>query len=301
VTQGKPADPAQNRSKPASAPDGKRAAEPARAAGVPAPPSWWRTLRADPPLQSRLALGIGFTALVVLLWWFVTHGAPVERIISPNKLPSPGEVFGSLGSLEPHLLEGITATLQRVLLGVLLATIVGVSLGVFAATNRGVGAAVAPIVIFLRSIPMGAMLPLMLALFTLGERQQVMFIFFAIVAFVFSDTVKAISLVPQRYVETAQTLGATNRQILRKVLVPLALPDIITSLRFQMGLALGYVMLAEAVAATSGLGAMLNNNERLGNIEQNYALLFVIALLAFAIDFLIRFLQRGVFQWRQDL
>jgi ABC-type nitrate/sulfonate/bicarbonate transport system permease component len=172
---------------------------------------------------------------------------------------------------------------------------------VFAGTNRVIGAAVAPIVIFLRSIPMGALLPLMLMLFATGEKQKVMFIFFAIVPFVFSDTVKAISIVPERYVETAQTLGASNRQILMKVLVPLALPDIITSLRFQFGLALGYVMLAEAIATPSGLGVMLNNNERMGNIEQNYALLFVIAMLAFVIDFLIRFFQRGVFQWRRDL
>jgi ABC-type nitrate/sulfonate/bicarbonate transport system permease component len=184
---------------------------------------------------------------------------------------------------------------------VLLAAVVGVVLGVLAGTNRAIGAAVAPLVIFLRSIPMGALLPLMLMLFATGEKQKVMFIFFAIVPFVFSDTVKAISIVPQRYVETAQTLGASNRQILRKVLVPLALPDIITSLRFQFGLALGYVMLAEAIATSSGLGVMLNNNERMGNIEQNYALLFVIALLAFLLDFLIRFFQRGVFQWRQDL
>ena len=191
----------------------------AATAGVPKPPPWWRTLRADPPFQIRVVIG----------------------------------------------------------------------------------AAVAPIVIFLRSIPMGALLPLMLMLFATGEKQKVMFIFFAIVPFVFSDTVKAISIVPERYVETAQTLGASNRQILRKVLVPLALPDIVTSLRFQFGLALGYVMLAEAIATTSGLGVMLNNNERMGNIEQNYALLFIIALLAFMIDFAIRFFQRGVFQWRRDL
>ena len=75
----------------------------------------------------------------------------------------------------------------------------------------------------------------------------------------------------------------------------------ITSLRFQFGLALGYVMLAEAIAAESGLGVMLNSNARLGNFEQNYALLFIIAMLAFVIDFLIRFFQRGVFQWRRDL
>jgi ABC-type nitrate/sulfonate/bicarbonate transport system permease component len=291
--------------KPAPAASPGPAARPAAAAPaaltVPKPPPWWRTLRADPPFQIRVAIGMALIAAIVLIWWLVTRGDAISAIVSPSKLPSPGAVLGSFSSLKGNLSEGIVATLERVFLGVLLAAIIGVVLGVLAGTNRAVGAAVAPVVIFLRSIPMGALLPLMLMLFATGEKQKVMFIFFAIVPFVFSDTVKAISIVPERYVETAQTLGANNRQILRKVLVPLALPDIITSLRFQFGLALGYVMLAEAIATPSGLGVMLNNNERMGNIEQNYALLFVIALLAFAIDFLIRFFQRGVFQWRRDL
>jgi ABC-type nitrate/sulfonate/bicarbonate transport system permease component len=269
--------------------------------GTLAPPPWWQTLRADPPVGARVALGVGLVAVVLLVWWFVTRGDAISAIVSPSKLPSPGAVFRSFGRLGGNLSDGIVSTLERVLGGVLLAAVIGVVLGVFAATNRAVGSAVAPVVIFLRSIPMGALLPLMLVAFATGETQKVMFIFFAIVPFVFSDTVKAISIVPQRYIETAQTLGASNRQILRKVLVPLALPDIITSLRFQFGLALGYVMLAEAIATPSGLGVMLNNNARQGNIEQNYALLFIIALLAFVIDFLIRFFQRGVFQWRSDL
>jgi ABC-type nitrate/sulfonate/bicarbonate transport system permease component len=291
--------------------DAKAAARPAQrvapaertasASHVPSPPPWWRTLRADPPFPIRIAIGVALLAVIFFVWWFVTRGDALSAIVSPSKLPSPGAVLHSFGSLGSNLGDGIIATLERVLAGVLLAAVVGVVLGVFAGTNRAVGSAVAPIVIFLRSIPMGALLPLMLMLFATGEKQKIMFIFFAIVPFVFSDTVKAISIVPERYVETAQTLGASNRQILLKVLVPLALPDIITSLRFQFGLALGYVMLAEAIATTSGLGVMLNNNERMGNIEQNYALLFVIAMLAFAIDFLIRFFQRGVFQWRRDL
>jgi NitT/TauT family transport system permease protein len=276
--------------------------EPAPSApGVPAPPPWWRTLRADPPFPIRVAFGAGMIALVLLVWWVVTRGDAISAIVSPSRLPSPDAVFRSYGSLGDNLSDGIVATLERVLGGVLLATLVGLVLGVLAGANRAVGAAVAPLVIFLRSIPMGALLPLMLMLFATGEKQKIMFIFFAIVPFVFSDTVKAVSIVPERYVETAQTLGASNRQILLKVLVPLALPDIITSLRFQFGLALGYVMLAEAIATPSGLGVMLNNNERMGNIEQNYALLFIIAMLAFVIDFLIRFFQRGVFQWRRDL
>jgi ABC-type nitrate/sulfonate/bicarbonate transport system permease component len=271
------------------------------ASDVPAPPPWWRTLRADPPYPIRIALGAGLIALIFLVWWFVTRGGPTVAIISPSKLPSPGSVARSVPTLKGSLFDGIIATLERVLLGVVLAAIVGVVLGVIAGSSRAVSAAVAPVVIFLRSIPMGALLPLMLMLFGAGESQKVMFIFFAIVPFVFSDSVKAISIVPERYVETAQTLGASNRQILLKVLVPLALPDIITSLRFQFGLALGYVMLAEAINAPSGLGHMLNTNENRGLIEQNYALLFIIAVLAFMIDFLVRFFQRGIFQWRRDL
>jgi taurine transport system permease protein len=273
----------------------------AAAARVPRPPPWWRTLRADPSIQVRVGLGGALIAFIVVVWWIVTLGSPTEALISPTKLPSPGAVLASVPTLKASLADGIIATLGRVLLGVVLAAVVGVGLGVLAGTNRAIGAAVAPLVIFLRSIPMGALLPLMVMLFGTDEKQKVMFIFFAIVPFVFSDSVKAISIVPERYVETAQTLGASNRQILRKVLVPLALPDIVTSIRFQFGLALGYVMLAEAIAATSGLGMMLNTNERQGRIEQNYALLFIIALLAFAIDFAIRFFQRGIFQWRRDL
>jgi ABC-type nitrate/sulfonate/bicarbonate transport system permease component len=269
-------------------------------AALPTPPPWWRTLRADPPYPIRIAIGFGLIAVIVLVWWFVTHGDPISAIVSPSKLPSPSAVLRSFATLD-NLTEGVFATLERVLLGVVLAAVVGVVLGVIAGANRAVGAAVAPLVIFLRSIPMGALLPLMLMLFATGEKQKIMFIFFAIVPFVFSDTVKAVSIVPERYVETAQTLGASNRQILRKVLVPLALPDIITSLRFQFGLALGYVMLAEAIATSSGLGVMLSSNQRVGNIEQNYALLFIIAMLAFMLDFVIRFFQRGVFQWRRDL
>ncbi len=287
----------------------------------PKAPPWYRTLRADPPVHIRLALGIGMIAMVLLLWWFLTRGhdvqmqfngrtkllefkivPSVDRIISAVKLPSPGEVFSSIGSLlDRQLLDNATATLWRVLKGVGTAAIIGISLGVLASAHRGVNAALAPIVIFLRSVPMGALVPLTLMLFGMEEPQKSRFIFIAIVPFVFSDTVKAISIVPDRYIETAQTLGASRLQIVRKVLVPLALPDIITSLRFQFGLALGYIMLAEEINTEFGLGHMIFSSQREGPYEHVYLLLFVIAMLAFFIDYFLRTIQRGVFSWRKDL
>lgn len=292
----------------------------------PGPPPWWRTLRAEPPFLMRIVLGIGFVGLVLAVWWGLTRGSddPTkadDRPVSRAKLPSPGEVFVSskrIGYDEagaklvvahatlPELAErdlgaAITASLRRVLMGVLWASLLGIGLGVLAGSYRALAAALNPVVIFLRSIPMGALIPLTVAWFATGETQKEMFIFLAIVPFVFSDTVAAVSSVPQRYIETAETLGARPYQIIGRVLVPLALPDIVTSLRIQIGLALGYIMLAEAINAPDGIGALLNTGERQGLIEQNYLLLFILAALAFAIDFGLRFVQRGVFHYRKDL
>ncbi|MEO8701121.1 MAG: ABC transporter permease [Kofleriaceae bacterium] len=288
---------------------------------IPPAPPWYRTLRADPPAHIRLALGLGLIAVVFAAWWLATRGdmiqlayngrlklldlkiiPDVDRFISASKLPSPGEVFGSFGTLwERELLHNTFDTLQRVLIGVGLAAIFGIALGILAASHRGVNAAIAPIVIFLRSVPMGALIPLTLMLFGTGEEQKTRFIFLAIVPFVFSDTVKAISIVPDRYIETAQTLGASRWQIIRKVLVPLALPDIITSMRFQLGLALGYIMLAEEINTEFGLGKLIMGSQRQGPYEHVYLLLFIIAMIAFMIDLILRTIQRGVFAWRRDL
>src|SRR5947207_2724540 len=90
--------------------------------------------------------------------------------------------------------------------------------------------------------------------FGIDETQKVMFIFIACVPFVYSSVVAAIASVPDRYVETAQTLGATPFQIVRKVLVALAIPEIYDSLRHLFGLAFGYIMLAELIDAQHGLG-----------------------------------------------
>ena len=289
----KPAEPA----KPA------KAAEPAKPAGpvVPKAPPWWRALRAEPPAHLRAVLGLAMVFLVAALWWITTRGEAEFRIISPSRLPSPGEVMGEIGTLRQRALgDSIIDTLERVFVGVGLAAIVGVGAGVIASANRGIGAVLNPLVIFLRSVPMGALFPLTLLLFS-EQRQKTMFLFLALVAFVFSDTVKAMMSVPERFVETAQTLGASRFQIIRKVLVPLALPDIITSLRFQFGLALGYVMLAEEYNTRYGLGQMINMSQRLGPTEHVYLLLLLIAVLAFGIDLVLRTIQRGLFAWRKDL
>jgi len=261
------------------------------------------TLRAAPPRMVGRLVGVVGVALVVLAWWLLTRGpTPEARAVSPVILPSPGEVLGSLPELvrERGLVASTAATLQRVLAGFGLAILVGVPLGILAGAYRIFDALTSPLSVFARNIPIAVLIPLTILWFGIDEPQKVMFIFIATVPFVFFDAARSVAGVADRYVDTAQTLGASARQVVMKVLIPLALPDIYNSLRNLFGLAFGYIMLAELVNAKHGLGYLLMTSQRRGLTEHIIAILIVIGLLAYGIDRLLYFFQRGLFPYRTD-
>ena len=258
-------------------------------------------LRVPPPRLTRQLVGAAAVGVVVLVWWLATLGASAEsRLISPVILPSPAEVIRSFPSLlnERALLQSIAATLKRVLIGFGLAALVGVPLGILAGSWRVLEAAGHPVALFGRNLPVAALIPLTILWFGIDETQKVMFIFIACVPFVYSDAAAAIVGVPERYVETAQTLGASQFQIVSKVLVALALPDIYKSLRHLFGLAFGYIMLAELINAEHGLGYLLMTSQRRGLSEHIILILIVIGALAYGIDRLLFWFQRGLFPFR---
>jgi ABC-type nitrate/sulfonate/bicarbonate transport system permease component len=258
-------------------------------------------LRQESPQPIRAIAGVAAMGIVLLLWWFVTSGSVAEeRIISPAVLPSPMEVVRSFPSLwnERFLMQSVAASLQRVLIGFGLAILIGVPTGVIAASWRLFEAGSAPFVLFGRNVPMAALIPLTMMWFGIDETQKVLFIFIACVPFIFSDTVSAIGDVPDRYVETAQTLGASELQIVAKVLVPLALPEIYSGLRHLFGLAFGYIMLAEVVNAEHGLGKLLMDSQRRSIPQHVILILIIVSLLAYGIDRLLLWFQRGLFPYR---
>ena len=277
----------------------------AAATAAPASPSLMRrlfTLREPPPPLVKRTVGFAGVAIAVLVWWAVTFGAsPETRIVSPVVLPSPGEVLRSIPALftERALVASTAATLRRVLTGFGLAILVGVPLGILAGAYRIFDALTGPVSVFLRNIPVAVLIPLTILWFGIDETQKTMFIFIATAPFVFFDAVRAVAGVHDRYVETAQTLGASPRQVVTKVLIPLAMPDIYDSLRNLFGLAFGYIMLAELVNAERGLGNLLMTSQRRGLTEHIFAILIVIGLLAYGIDRLLFFFQRGLFPYRK--
>ncbi len=262
-----------------------------------------RPLRGEASAATALLWGVTCIACVLAVWFIATAGEAESRLISPATLPSPGETLAKVPAVfgERKLVANTLVTLRRVCLGFGLSSLAGVPLGVLAACFPAVRAFVAPLTIFGRNIPVAALIPLTFFFFGIGEFQKMMFLFIASVAFVVSDTTAAVLEVPQRYVDTALTLGASRLQIIVKVLVPLAAPAIFNSLRLLFGIAFGYVMLAEVVKLggdTGGLGDLINVSQRRGEREPIMIVLVVIPLVAYAIDRLLWWLQCDLFPHR---
>jgi NitT/TauT family transport system permease protein len=266
------------------------------------------TLRRLIPHWVGILLGLCCIGLVLGIWWLLTRGdVPEERILSPTSLRSPAETLEQeqLHSLwfDNALTRNLFVSLRRVVLGFALAAAVGIPLGILCGCFPWINAFLAPINIFGRNIPIAALIPLTFALFGIGELQKVMFIFIAVVAFVMMDTASAIADVSSRYIDTAYTLGASRRQIIMKVLVPLAMPRVFNSLRLLFGLAFGYIMLAELVTeggVAGGLGNIINVAQRRGHQETILLVLMVIPAVALAIDRILFMVQRSVFPYQYD-
>jgi len=225
------------------------------------------------------------------------------RILTTEVLPSPGETFATFHSLwfDRELTRNTCASLRRLSLGFALAAVVGVPFGILAGCFSWFGAFFAPLSIFGRNIPVAALIPLTFSFFGIGDEQKIMFIFIACVAFIFSDSARAVQDIDQRYIDTAYTLGSNRRQVILKVLVPLAMPSIFNSLRLLFGLAFGYIMLSELVKfgnEAGGLGDIIITSQRRGPREHILLVLMIIPLVAMTIDRILFWIQKELFPHR---
>jgi ABC-type nitrate/sulfonate/bicarbonate transport system permease component len=275
------------------------------AAGMALPPTGGRGPRLRQPISLTASIFFAVLSLVLvfLLWFLLTSGAGEERIMSPAVLPSPSDTFAQFHSLwfNNELTRNTLVTLRRVALGFALALVVGIPLGILAGCYAWARAFLSPVVIFGRNIPVAALVPLTFFFFGIGERQKVMFIFLACVAFVIADVTVAITDISSRYLDTAYTLGAKSWQATMKVLVPLAMPAVFDSARVLFGIAFGYIMLAETIRfgdERGGLGNLINVAQRRGPREHIYLIILIIPIVALAIDRGLYWIQVQLFPYR---
>ncbi|CDX41342.1 taurine transporter subunit; membrane component of ABC superfamily [Mesorhizobium sp. ORS 3359] len=259
---------------------------------------WSRPRPKRTVVSARLASAI--TILVLFAAW---TAASSLQLVSPVFLPSPAAVWAKFdvvardGFVDATLVQHIVASLWRVFAALIAAILVGVPVGLAIGISRIGRGVFDPLLEFLRPIPPLAYLPLIIIWFGIGEPSKILVIAIAMLAPVALSTAAGVRGVSRERVDAARSLGATRAQVIRHVILPSALPSILTGLRIALGAGWSTLVAAELVAATRGLGFMIQSAAQFLVTDVVVMGILVIAIIAFALEFVIRRIERVLVPW----
>jgi taurine transport system permease protein len=232
-------------------------------------------------------------------WWLASHLQWVPAVL----LPPPETVIGKLVQLSTEGFDDATlgqhllASLSRIALAFVLALGTAIPAGLAVATNRIARGVLDPVIEFYRPIPPLAYLPLMVIWFGIGELSKVLLIYLTIFAPLTIATAAGAGRVAKSRLLAAASLGATRYKLLRYVVLPSALPDILTGLRIALGAGWSTLVAAELIAATRGLGFMVYSASRFLVTDVVIAGILVIGAIALVLELGLRWLQRKLTPW----
>jgi NitT/TauT family transport system permease protein len=251
--------------------------------------------RADIPRRVSSLAGFVVTSLLLGLWCLVTYGG----LVRTDFLPPPHAViaaavrFGADG----RLFVDIWASVRVILLGFVISSLLAVPLGILMGSFRIVQAAIEPTINFIRYLPVTSMIPLLILWVGIGIEQKVAVI---IIGTFFQQIVliaDVASQVSRDLINVSYTLGATRRQVVTRVLIPATLPGVVDTLRITMGWAWTYLVVAELVAANTGLGYLSLQAMRGFRVDVIFLAILIIGLLGMIMDFTFRGLRRWLLAW----
>jgi NitT/TauT family transport system permease protein len=244
---------------------------------------------------ARIALGILFFVLFFTVWGYATLGGFVSKTFLASPLTMVEE--GWLLITRHGFLADIGITIWRVLGGFALAALIAVPIGVLMGAYKPIEALLEPFVSFARYLPASAFIPLLILWAGLGELQKLLVIFIGCVFQIVLMVAVTVSGVRRDLVEAALTLGARDAGILGRVLIPSAAPDIAECLRLVLGWAWTYVIVAELIGSSSGIGHMIIDSQALLATGQIIFGIIVIGVIGLISDFLFKWVNRRLFPW----
>ncbi len=244
---------------------------------------------------ARWALGVAFFVVFVAAWEIYTLGGFVDRIFLADPLTMLQE--GWLLLVRYNFAYDIGMTIWRVFGGFVLAAAVAVPIGVLMGAYKPVEAFFEPFVSFARYLPASAFIPLLILWAGIGETQKLLVIFIGSVFQIILMVAVSVGSTRRDLVEAAYTLGAGDGGIIGRVLLPSSAPGIAEILRLVLGWAWTYVIVAELIGSSSGIGHMIVDSQALLNTGQIIFGIIVIGLIGLVSDFLFKALNRRLFPW----
>ncbi|MBA3519913.1 MAG: ABC transporter permease [Rhizobiales bacterium] len=244
---------------------------------------------------ARIGLGVTFFILFVALWALATFGGFVSRTFLADPLTMVREGWSLI--FEFGFLYDIGMAIWRVLGGFVLAAALAVPLGIAMGAWKPIEALFEPFVSFARYLPASAFIPLLILWAGIGELQKLLVIFIGSFFQIVLMVAVAVGSTRRDMVEAAYTLGASDLGIVRRVLMPASAPQIAEILRLVLGWAWTYVIVAELIGSSSGIGNMIINSQALLNTGQIIFGIIVIGIIGLVSDFLFKAVNQRVFAW----
>jgi NitT/TauT family transport system permease protein len=246
---------------------------------------------------TRVVLGVSFFVLFTTLWASVTLGGLVPK----NFLADPFTMVASGWTLLTKMGFGwdIGMTVWRVVGGFLIASALALPLGVLMGAYKPIEAFFEPFISFARYLPASAFIPLLILWAGIGEAQKLSLIFIGTFFQLVLMIAVTVGNTRRDLVEAAYTLGCTDASIVKRVLIRGAAPEICEILRMVLGWAWTYVIVAELIGASSGIGHMITDSQSLMATDQIIFGIIVIGLIGLISDLGFKWLNRRLFPWAQ--
>lgn len=228
-------------------------------------------------------------------WFALAHLGTVNKVF----LPGPLLVARSAARWFEHgnLTADIRISVYRVVAGWALSALIALPLGLYIGTYRTVQALLEPLTDFIRYMPAVAFIPLCMLWIGIGEAAKIAIIFIGTFFQMVLMMAEDVRRVPMAQVEAAQTMGASRAEIVEKVILPSAKPALLDTLRITMGWAWTYLVVAELVAANSGLGYAILKAQRFLQTDKIFCGIILIGLIGLSMDQGFRLLHRLAFPW----
>jgi NitT/TauT family transport system permease protein len=237
--------------------------------------------------------------VVVLLWYAVAWSG----LVNPSLVPEPHQVAAKFWELltRARLPLDIVMSTQRVFIGVTLGIALAVPVGFVLGWYRDVRRFIDPLLNFFRALPPIALIPLVIVYFGIGEPAKIVILFYASFFAGVIVMYEGIAQISPIYVRVSRTLGATDGEIFRKVIVPLTVPHLLTALRVALGVAWATLVASELIAAQQGLGALIQNASSFFQLDIIYVGIICIGLIALAMDLALRALTKRLVSWQERI
>ena len=234
-----------------------------------------------------------------LLWEIICR----LGLVNPLFLPAPSNVLLTLGKLlkSGELATHVSVSLYRALLGFLLAVVIAVPHGILIAWFRTVEDITNPLVELFRPIPAVALIPVAILWFGIGNASKIVIIAFACYFPIILNTISGVREVDVNLLKVARLFGANRVQTLTKIILPSALPFIMTGLRLGIAVALILLIITEMIGARSGLGFMIIDAEYTFKTERMFAGIFTIGVIGFLLNEIMVRIERKLTKWKRDI